>query len=81
MLETKLSMYVQNPNLTATNIVPLVNIAWELSFARVSMNLQAITERGWGPLNRNLLLYKEIQDTMTTSEREQFTETFGVTST
>ena len=33
----------------------------------------AIAERGWTPLNRNLLLYKEIQSTMTAAEKEQFT--------
>ena len=26
---------------------------------------KAISERGWGPCNRNPLLYKEIQNTMT----------------
>lgn len=36
------------------------------------MNKKAIEERGWGPLNRNLLLYKEVQSTMTNAEREQF---------
>ena len=38
------------------------------------MNRKAIAERGWQPLNRNLLLYKEIHDTMTTAERQSFGE-------
>ena len=44
-------------------------MAWNASFNRVEKNKNAIAERGWGPLNRNLLLYKEIQHTMT---REDF---------
>ena len=74
MLERKLSLFMKNPSLVPTDIIPLVNIAWDLSFQRVPQNRKAIAERGWGPLNRNLLLYKEIQDTMTKSERETFAE-------
>ena len=72
MLDQKLQLHIDPASLCSTDIIPLVNIAWELSFARVNLNKKAIAERGWGPLNRNLLLYKEIQDTMTKSEREFF---------
>jgi len=43
------------------DIVDLVARAWELSFARVDTNLNAIAEKGWGPLNYNTLLHDEIQ--------------------
>ena len=35
-------------------------------------NKKAIAERGWGPCNRNLLLYKEIQNTMTKEDMKTF---------
>jgi hypothetical protein len=46
-------------------IVDLVARAWEDSFARVETNKTAIAERGWGPLNYNILLHDEIQLTST----------------
>lgn len=60
------------PSLTSTDIIPLVNVAWSASFARINKNKKAIAERGWGPCNRNLLLYKEIQNTMTREDIETF---------
>ena len=75
MLDTKLALHIEPASLCATDIMPLVNKAWSSSFARVAMNKKAIAERGWGPLNRNLLLYKEVQHTMTKLERETFNGT------
>ena len=72
MLDAKLALHIEPASLCATDIIPLVNQAWSLSFARVELNKKAIAERGWGPLNRNLLLYKEVQHTMTKQERESF---------
>ena len=34
MLESKLSLFIKNPSLVPTDTIPLVNIAWDLSFAR-----------------------------------------------
>ena len=56
--------------LEATDMIPLINKAWEHSFARELTNKKAITERGWNPLNYNLLTYPEIRATMTKSERD-----------
>ena len=47
-------------NLTRTDIIPIVNYAWDHSFARVRTNLKAIRDRGWGPLNQILLSHPEI---------------------
>jgi hypothetical protein len=39
--------------------VGLVHRAWMKSFAKVDSNQQAIAERGWNPLNYNLLDHEE----------------------
>ena len=52
----------------STDIIPLINKAWNDSFARVEQNKQAIAERGWYPLNRNILLNDELRSTMTPAE-------------
>ena len=70
IFEAKLNMFIQNPTLCSTDIVPLINEAWSKSFTRVNNNKKAISECGWGPLNRNLLLHKELHYTMTQSDRE-----------
>ena len=72
MLDIKLTIHIDPVSLCSTDLIPLVNIAWEKSFQRVHLNRKAIAERGWQLLNRNILLYKEIQDTMTTAERQSF---------
>jgi hypothetical protein len=49
--------------LERSDIVRIVNIAWQKSFARVDTNLKAIAERGWGTLNCVLLDHPELQET------------------
>ena len=46
LLDIKLSMHIDPASLCPTDIIPLVNIAWEKSFQRVHMNRKAIAERG-----------------------------------
>ena len=41
----------------SSDIIPLINSAWERSFARSTLARHAIAERGWGPLTYNLLLH------------------------
>jgi hypothetical protein len=48
-------------SLNSEDIIPLLNKAWYPSFANKITNRKAIAARGWCPLNRNLLLHKEIQ--------------------
>ena len=57
-----------NQNHSSTDIIPLINKAWNDSFARVSKNKNTIAERGWYPLNRNILLNEELRSTMTPTE-------------
>jgi hypothetical protein len=46
-----------------SDIVPLTNLVWPLSFGRVLTNRTAIRDRGWVPANRILLLDPEILKT------------------
>ena len=49
------------------DIVDLVFKAWDESFAHIATNQKAVAERGWDPLNNNLLLHPEIQLTSTSN--------------
>lgn len=51
--------------LLKTDIIPLVNKTWPKAFCDVKANRKAIAERGWFPLNKNLLLNPIIRATMT----------------
>jgi hypothetical protein len=53
------------------DIIPIVNKAFEVSFARVDKVKHAIAERGWGPLNRVLLLHPDIQASKKREEEKQ----------
>ena len=56
----KIEMGLFKLNLTRTDIIPIVNYAWDRSFARIRTNLKAIRDRGWGPLNQVLLSHPDI---------------------
>ena len=56
----KIEMGLFKLNLTRTNIIPIVNYAWDCSFAIICTNLKAIRDRGWGPLNQVLLSHQDI---------------------
>ena len=60
---------MMSPTIEPFEIVPLVNTAWAHSFARPLSNKKAIAERGWYPLNRNLLLDTTLRATMTEEEK------------
>jgi hypothetical protein len=46
---------INNQKFLPTDIVPLVNTAWDKSFAKVQSSRRAIMDRGWNPLNYALL--------------------------
>ena len=75
--KTKMCMHAQ---LQTYDIIPLINVAWAKSFARVEKNAQAGADRGWNPLNRNLLTFPEIRATMTDEERELEAESSSTVS-
>jgi len=72
LLEKRLDMYLDSPGIYATDIMIIVNNAWEQSFARIDLNKKAISDRGWGPLNYNLLNDEDIKATMTDLENREF---------
>ena len=53
-----------------SDIIPIVNHAWNKSFADVPGNKEAVVQRGWFPLNKNLLLLEELRTTMTSDDHE-----------
>jgi hypothetical protein len=57
-------------DLVPTDIIPLVNYAWECSFCKVESNKRAICDCGWYPLNRCLLLEPVLRETMTQKDIE-----------
>jgi hypothetical protein len=67
--------------LTGEDIVPLINAAWDKSFGNVKTNKKAIAVRGWNPLNKNLLLHKEICSGTNSSETLESTNTIDETDT
>ena len=54
--------------------MPLINSAWENSFGRLSKNKTAIAERGWNPLNRNIMTNVDVRATMTSSQKQKENE-------
>ena len=69
LLEYKDTIGLQNDGIVDTDLMPLVNRAWAESFARVDKNRNAISERGWNPLNKALLLDPVLRSTMTAKEK------------
>ena len=51
--------------LLSTDIIPIINKAWENLFSEVEPNKKAIVERGWSPYNINLLIHQQLCDSMT----------------
>ena len=49
----------------------MINFAWNLSFADKCGNQEAFLERGFYPLNKNLLLRNDLRRTMTVTDKEQ----------
>jgi hypothetical protein len=64
-------------NLTPTDVVPIVNYAWERSFAVRKNNTKAILERGWFPTNRALQVNKDVLRTKKISNESNLTVTEG----
>jgi len=72
LLNKRLNIMMDQSTLLPTDIIPMVNYAWNHSFTRVVLNKKAIADRGWGPLNYNLLNDKSIRATMTEAESKSF---------
>jgi hypothetical protein len=70
MLRTRISQMISDVEILPSDIIVIVNHAWNASFADVPGNIAAVLERGWNPLNKNLLLLEELRKTMTDYDRE-----------
>ena len=69
LLALKDSLGLQNDRVLDTDLMPLINIVWNKSFARVEKNQNAISDCDWNPLNKHLLVDPTLRSTMTTEER------------
>ena len=67
MLETRDKLGLGQ--LQDTDLIPMINYAWKHSFARIDKNKNAISDRGWNPLNRNILTDRDLRATMTHREK------------
>ena len=70
LLGFKMRRMTEGVSLKLTDLKPLIDKAWKASFARKAKNQQAIADRGWYPLNYNLLPHPDIRATMTRVEKE-----------
>ena len=55
-----------------SDLILLINIAWNKSFACIDKNRKTIADRGWGPYNRNIITLSHIRATMTNDERKDY---------
>ena len=67
-----------NAQVATHDIMPLVNLCWEKSFACKDTNLEAIRERGWNPLNKALLTKPEILATKKAAAKQNTNGTAAV---
>ena len=66
---------VSEVEILPTDIIIIVNSAWNKSFSDIKGNKEAIVQRGWFPLTRNLLLLPELRKTMTPDDHDWETRT------
>jgi hypothetical protein len=67
-------------NFSPTDIIPLLNTAWDASFAKAENGKKAICERGWGPLNYNCLLHPNLQKRGTDTSTSTGSDTSTLTN-
>ena len=60
LTSNKIELGIFNLNTARTDIIPIINYAWQRSFARIETNIKARRLRGWGPLNKFLLSHPDI---------------------
>jgi len=53
-----------------SDVIPLVNKAWDCSFGDPSKVRKALADRGWNPLNRALLANPDVMATMDAKDKE-----------
>ena len=64
-----MEMNFKNLNIKRSDImIPIINSAWSKTFANVENNVEAIWDRGWGPLTRKFLQHPEMLSSKKESE-------------
>ena len=58
---------------SSTDVMPLINRSWISSFGDVTKGLKALADRGWGPLNKALLVTENILKNRLPQERDDAT--------
>ena len=58
------------PTIEPYEIIPLLNTAWGGYFGRPISNKKSIADRGWNPLNRNILLDSTLRSTIAKTEKD-----------
>jgi hypothetical protein len=71
MLQSRMDQLNHAMQLVRTDIIPLVCRSFKPSFANRLTNKKALSERGWNPYNRNLLLDPTIRATITKEQLER----------
>lgn len=66
-----IEIFCSELKLQPTDIIPMIIYAWNLSFADICGNQEAIFNCGLNPLNKNLLLLEELRRTMTSQDQEE----------
>ena len=78
IFEERMKKFCQRYHLLCTDIMIIVRDTWPYAFGDIEGNRHAISERGWHPLSKSLLLNPIIMATMTeTMLRKRLRETFS----
>ena len=71
ILDGRVDRCLGHMELVPTDIIPMVNKAWPVSFGCEITNKKAICDRGWYPYNRNLLNNEDLRMKMTKEDKKR----------
>ena len=57
------------PTIEPHKIISIINYAWSKSFGKVKSNKKAISDRGWYPYNRNLMIDPSVRTSIKNRKR------------
>lgn len=63
-MDLRLCTFCSELELIPTDIMPMINAAWDISFADFDKNEKAIAATRWNPLTKCLILYPVLQRSM-----------------
>ena len=74
ILDGRVDRCLNHMELVPTDIMPMINKAWPVSFGCEITNKKAICDRGWYPYNRNLLNNEDLSMKMTKEDKKNENE-------